>query len=40
MAVEAALVLPLIILLIFGMIEFSLMLRDYVAITSATRTGR
>lgn len=38
-AVEAALVLPMIILLIFGMIEFSLMLRDYVAITSATRTG-
>jgi Flp pilus assembly protein TadG len=38
-AVEAALVLPLLCLLVFGMVEFSLVLRDYVTVTSATRSG-
>jgi hypothetical protein len=38
-AVEAAIVLPMVILLIFGMVEFSLMLRDYVSVTAATRAG-
>lgn len=38
-AVEAALVLPLICLLVFGMIEFSLLLRDYAAVSNATRVG-
>lgn len=39
MAIEAALVLPMVMLLVFGMIEFSLLLRDYVSITAATRAG-
>jgi Flp pilus assembly protein TadG len=38
-AVEAAIVLPMVILLIFGMVEFSLLLRDYVSLTAATRAG-
>ncbi|MDQ6641059.1 MAG: pilus assembly protein [Actinomycetota bacterium] len=38
-AVEAALVLPMVVLLIFGMVEFSLLLRDYVSLTAATRAG-
>jgi Flp pilus assembly protein TadG len=38
-AVEAALIIPVIILILFGIIEFALLLRDYVALTSATRTG-
>lgn len=38
-AVEAALVTPLLVLLVFGIIEFSLLLRDHVAVSSAVRTG-
>lgn len=38
-AVEAALVIPVIVLILFGIIEFSLLLRDYVSLTSASRTG-
>lgn len=38
-AVEAALIFPVLILLVFGMIEFSLLLRDYVTVNSAVRTG-
>ncbi len=38
-AVEAALVTPLILLLVFGMIEFTLLLKDNVAVTSAVRAG-
>jgi hypothetical protein len=37
--VEAALVTPLLLLLVFGIIEFSLLLRDHVAVSSAVRTG-
>ena len=38
-AVEAALVTPLILLLIFGMIEFTMVLRDQVAVSSSVRAG-
>ena len=38
-AVEAALITPILIALVFGMIEFSLLLRDNVATTSLVRTG-
>lgn len=38
-AVEAALVTPILILLVFGIIEFSLVMRDYVAVSSAVRVG-
>lgn len=38
-AVEAALVTPLLVLFVLGIIEFSLLLRDYVAVTSASRSG-
>jgi hypothetical protein len=38
-AVEAALVTPLLLLMIFGIIEFSFLLRDHVALTSAVRSG-
>jgi Flp pilus assembly protein TadG len=38
-AVEAALILPVFILLIFGTIEFSLLLRDYVGTTYSIRAG-
>ncbi len=38
-AVEAALVTPVVLLMIFGMIEFSFALRDHVALSSAVRTG-
>jgi len=36
---EAALVTPLIMVLIFGIIEMALLMRDDVALTSAVRTG-
>lgn len=36
---EAALVTPILVLLVFGMIEFSFLLRDYSVVTSNTRTG-
>jgi hypothetical protein len=38
-AVEAALVMPLLCLMVFGIIEFSLLMRDYAAISNATRVG-
>jgi hypothetical protein len=38
-AVEAALVTPVLVLFIIGIIEFSFVLRDYVSITSASRSG-
>src|SRR5262245_41595604 len=38
-AVEAALVTPLILLLITGVIELALLMRDDVALTSAVRNG-
>lgn len=38
-AVEAALVTPLLLLLVFGIIEFALLMRDDTALTSATRAG-
>ena len=37
--VEFAIVLPLLLLLIFGMIEFSVMLYDKAMLTNATREG-
>jgi len=38
-AVEAALVTPLLVLLVFGIIEMSLFMRDTVAVNSSVRTG-
>jgi hypothetical protein len=38
-AVEAALVTPLLFLLIFGLIDAALLMRDYAGATSATRVG-
>lgn len=38
-AVEAALVTPLLVLLVFGIIEMALLMRDDVAVTSAVRAG-
>jgi Flp pilus assembly protein TadG len=38
-AVEAALVTPFLVLLVLGIIEFSMVMRDYVAVTSASRSG-
>lgn len=38
-AVEAALVTPILLILIFGIIEIALLMRDHVALTSATRVG-
>jgi hypothetical protein len=38
-AVEAAIVFPLLVVLTFGIIEFSLLLRDYVSVTSLVRSG-
>lgn len=38
-AVEAALLVPLLLLFVIGIIEFSLLLRDYVSVTSASRSG-
>jgi hypothetical protein len=38
-AVEAALVTPVLIILVFGIIEFALIMRDYVAVSSAVRVG-
>ena len=37
--VEFAIVLPLLLMLIFGMIEFSVMLYDKAMLTNATREG-
>ncbi len=38
-AVEAALVTPVILLILLGIVEMSFALRDYVSVTSATRVG-
>ena len=38
-AVEAALLTPILVLLVFGIIEFSFLMRDHVAVSSAVRTG-
>ncbi len=38
-AVEAALVTPFVFLLLIGILEFSFVMRDYVAVTSASRSG-
>lgn len=38
-AVEAALIFPVFVLLVFGIIEFSMVLRDHVALTAAARSG-
>jgi len=38
-AVEAALIIPVILLIVFGIIDFSLLMRDHVAATSAVRAG-
>lgn len=38
-AVEAALITPVLIVLIFGMIDFGLLFKDYLAVTSASRAG-
>lgn len=38
-AVEAALIIPVLVLLVFGMIDLSLLLRDHVATTSLVRAG-
>lgn len=38
-AVEAALVIPILMLLVFGIIEMSLLLRDSLAVTSSVRAG-
>lgn len=38
-AVEAALVVPLLAMLVFGMIEFAFVMRDYASVSNAVRTG-
>lgn len=38
-AVEFALIVPVLVLLLFGIIEFSLLMRDHVATTSLVRAG-
>lgn len=38
-AIEAALIMPVVALLLFGIIEVSTLVRDYVAVSSATRAG-
>jgi len=38
-AVEAAFIFPIFILILFGIIEFSLFLRDHVALSAAVRSG-
>ena len=38
-AVEAALVTPLLCLLVFGMIEFAFVMRDYASVSNSVRTG-
>lgn len=38
-SVEAALITPLLALLVFGLIEFSLIIRDYTGVSSAARVG-
>jgi hypothetical protein len=38
-AVEAALVVPLLCILVFGMIEFAFVMRDYASVSNSVRTG-
>ena len=38
-AVETALVMPLLLAVLFGIVEISLLIRDHVAVTSAVRVG-
>jgi Flp pilus assembly protein TadG len=38
-AVEAALITPLLVLLLFGITEFGMVYRDYLAVTSSVRAG-
>ncbi|MGB7982007.1 MAG: TadE family protein, partial [Candidatus Nanopelagicales bacterium] len=38
-AIEAALIFPLLILLVFGIIEWSLVLKDQMELTSVARAG-
>ncbi len=38
-AVEAALVIPILCLLVFGMIEFAFIMRDYASVASMSRSG-
>jgi len=38
-AVEAAIIIPIIILILFGIVEFALLLRDHVSLTAAARAG-
>ncbi len=38
-AVEAALITPVLILLLFGIIEFGMLFKDYLGVTSASRAG-
>jgi len=38
-AVEAALVTPIFVLLLFGIIEFGMFFKDYLAVSSASRAG-
>ena len=38
-AVEAALVTPILFMLVFGMIEFAFVMRDYAGVSSSVRTG-
>ena len=38
-AVEAALITPLIVLLLFGIIEFGFVFKNYLGVTSSTRAG-
>ncbi len=39
MALEAALVMPLLVLLVFGIIEFGFLMRDYAGVSALVRTG-
>ena len=38
-AIEAALLTPLLVLLFFGIIEFGMLFKDYLAVTSSVRAG-
>ncbi|MEI6624146.1 MAG: TadE/TadG family type IV pilus assembly protein [Actinomycetes bacterium] len=38
-AVEAGFIFPVLVLILFGVVEFSMLLRDHVALTAATRSG-
>ncbi len=38
-AVEAALVLPILVILVFGIVEFGFLLRDYAGVSSLVRSG-